>query len=332
MTGVGQALSSVPDATAEAMAEYLGIQLPSERYLLWIAKQCCVEALPAGWTEFKDDDENTFYFNADTQESTYSNPLDETFLFLIEKERKKHADELAAAVAVAAGVGEGPAATTSAPATRPKRGRRGAGAGGADGAPPPVAAPPPASQPAAAAATAAAAKADPVAVRGMAEYLGIDVSPPPPHTHTHLPTHTPCMPATGGECALFFVAVASPRQTAQPDGESQMLGIAAMALVEPLPPEWTEYDDGAGDVTPAAQPSHTTLRRTFTSRLWPVFVNVVGLATRLCPALSRCAQTSAVCRQQVLPQHHERRDDVRPPTGRQMGRADRRGPGEGSGD
>eukprot|EP01052_Picozoa_sp_SAG31_P007775 SAG31_NODE_376_length_16541_cov_4.520922_8_plen_201_part_00 len=161
----------VPDQTVEAMAAYLRIQLPAERYLLWVARQACLEPLPAGWSEHKDEDQNTFYFNAETQESTYTNPLDETFLFLIEKERKKHAEELAAAVEATADGGTAANFVGSGQATRPKRGRR-AGMGGSANAQRTAPAPP--TQHSAAAVTAAAAAADPAAVRGMAEYMGIN--------------------------------------------------------------------------------------------------------------------------------------------------------------
>eukprot|EP01050_Picozoa_sp_SAG11_P000347 SAG11_NODE_9_length_28972_cov_81.532539_24_plen_90_part_00 len=76
MAAAAMAPSQVPEATAYAMAEYLGVQLPSERYLMWIARQACVEPLPEGWSEFQDDDGNNFYFNSQSQESTYTNPLD----------------------------------------------------------------------------------------------------------------------------------------------------------------------------------------------------------------------------------------------------------------
>ena len=125
----------------------------------------------------QDDAGNTYYFNAVSQESTYDNPLDETFKFLVEKERQKNAESIAAAVAAA------PMDSADAPAaafTRPRRGGRGRGRGrakerSAEAAAP--AAPPAANAAQPAAATAAATPQ----VKEMAEYLGIN-----PDTEAHL--------------------------------------------------------------------------------------------------------------------------------------------------
>ena len=67
----------------QAMAEYLGIELPREKTLLWIAERACVEQLPPVWEEHKTDEGDSYYYNASTQESTYENPLDQTFLFMV---------------------------------------------------------------------------------------------------------------------------------------------------------------------------------------------------------------------------------------------------------
>ena len=113
----------VPEHTVTEMAAYYGIKLPEEKYLLWIARQACVEPMPGGYQEFQDDEGNVFYFNSETQESTFDNPLDETFKFLINKERQKYKEGIAAAAAAMPEAGDMPAQAF----TRPRRGRGGRG-------------------------------------------------------------------------------------------------------------------------------------------------------------------------------------------------------------
>lgn len=162
-------MEALTDAMVADMAAFYGIR-PEEQHLMWIAKQACVEPLPAGWTEYQDENGRNFFFNAETQESTFDNPLDGTFRFLIEKERRKQSE-----------VGSGVAGTEGPVATRPPRGRgRGRGrrgGGGGDGS----AVDGPAAPPAAVAATSSQPPPDATVVADMALYLGID-----PATEPHL--------------------------------------------------------------------------------------------------------------------------------------------------
>jgi hypothetical protein len=60
-------------------AKYLGMDPDEDRHLLWIAQQALNATLPAVWTEHKDEEGNTYYFNADTGESSWEHPLDDYF-------------------------------------------------------------------------------------------------------------------------------------------------------------------------------------------------------------------------------------------------------------
>jgi centrosomal protein CEP164 len=89
-------------------AEWLGMELPQDEELLWLAKEGLKAPIPKEWKPCKTDNGEVYYFNFKTGESLWDHPLDEYFKekFAKEKEKlyakraadaaKKKADEAAA--------------------------------------------------------------------------------------------------------------------------------------------------------------------------------------------------------------------------------------------
>jgi hypothetical protein len=90
------------------MAEYLGINIVIEGFLLPLAKmslQVCEGScasyfelllmrrqapLPKNWEIYKDEDGSPFYFNCVTKATQYRHPADDYFLRKIAEERQRH--------------------------------------------------------------------------------------------------------------------------------------------------------------------------------------------------------------------------------------------------
>ena len=71
-----------------AAAEFLGIVLPHEAHLLWIAKLALVAPVPsASWKQCTDDDGSVFFASSATFHITRQHPLDPVFALLVHVER-----------------------------------------------------------------------------------------------------------------------------------------------------------------------------------------------------------------------------------------------------
>merc|ERR1719282_153648 len=71
-------------------AEFLGINVDTEPYLMWIARDGVSAPVPHPWKACTQNGDDVFYFNFDTSESSWEHPCDEKFKTLVEIERKKH--------------------------------------------------------------------------------------------------------------------------------------------------------------------------------------------------------------------------------------------------
>lgn len=79
-------------------ARYLGIDPVGEPRFLWIAEEMLTSALPKGYTEHTDDEGNIYFFNSETQESSWQHPLFEMCSNLYNKLKEEGGDsQLAAA-------------------------------------------------------------------------------------------------------------------------------------------------------------------------------------------------------------------------------------------
>lgn len=57
-------------------AQYIGIELPEEEYLLYLAEEGLKAPLPDPWKPCKAEDGEIYYFNFATEESTWEHPCD----------------------------------------------------------------------------------------------------------------------------------------------------------------------------------------------------------------------------------------------------------------
>ena len=60
----------------EEYAAWLGMDLPEDNDLLWIAKEGLRAPLPKPWQPCHTEDNEMFYFNVETGESTWDHPCD----------------------------------------------------------------------------------------------------------------------------------------------------------------------------------------------------------------------------------------------------------------
>ncbi|EFJ05877.1 hypothetical protein SELMODRAFT_96309 [Selaginella moellendorffii] len=77
-------LDSSYEATDEEVAEYamwLGFDLPHEKQLLWIAREGLKAELPAQWKPCRTEEDEIYYFNFDTGESTWDHPCDDFYRY-----------------------------------------------------------------------------------------------------------------------------------------------------------------------------------------------------------------------------------------------------------
>ena len=77
------------DQEIKEYAEWLGMELPADEELLWIAKEGLKAPLPKEWKPCKTDTAEVYYFNFKTGDSIWDHPMDDHFKrkFKTEKER-----------------------------------------------------------------------------------------------------------------------------------------------------------------------------------------------------------------------------------------------------
>ncbi len=71
----------------QQMAKYLGIEAKDKQFY-WIAQEALEASLPPEWQEFKTEDDNVYYYNSLTKDSSWEHPLDGYFRFLYRKLRR----------------------------------------------------------------------------------------------------------------------------------------------------------------------------------------------------------------------------------------------------
>jgi len=85
------------DEEIREYAEFLGIDLEAEPYLMWIAQEGVAAPVPPPWKACTQNGDDVFYFNFETSESSWEHPCDEKYRNLVEVEKRKHANPDAAA-------------------------------------------------------------------------------------------------------------------------------------------------------------------------------------------------------------------------------------------
>lgn len=73
----------------EQYAEHLGIKLPDEHHLLWIAQAGLEVSLPPPWCPVEDTRGRIYYYNSATKETIWEHPLDSYYKDMVKKERSK---------------------------------------------------------------------------------------------------------------------------------------------------------------------------------------------------------------------------------------------------
>ena len=85
------------DATFKAAviehAEFLGMQLPQHERFLWLAEEALVSEVQPPWVQYSDDGDHPYYFNNDTGESSWENPMDMVFRAKFETLRAEETSE-----------------------------------------------------------------------------------------------------------------------------------------------------------------------------------------------------------------------------------------------
>ena len=74
-------------------AEWLGMTLPEDNELLWIAREGLKAPLPKEWKACRTDNGEMYYFNFKTGDSIWDHPLDEYFKNKYAQEKKKLDEE-----------------------------------------------------------------------------------------------------------------------------------------------------------------------------------------------------------------------------------------------
>ncbi|XP_037568969.1 uncharacterized protein LOC119449780 isoform X2 [Dermacentor silvarum] len=85
-------IGSSANATKEDIhlyAEHLGIVLPDEQNLLWIAQAGLEVSLPPPWCPVEDSQGRIYYYNSVTKEAKWEHPLDSYYKAVVKKERLK---------------------------------------------------------------------------------------------------------------------------------------------------------------------------------------------------------------------------------------------------
>ncbi|CAD7966158.1 unnamed protein product [Amoebophrya sp. A25] len=84
------------EPTEEEIAEYaewLGMVLPQDKELLWIAKEGLKAPLPNPWKPCQTQEGEIFYFNFESGESVWDHPCDEHYRKVFDEEKKKRDEE-----------------------------------------------------------------------------------------------------------------------------------------------------------------------------------------------------------------------------------------------
>ncbi|KAK8775899.1 hypothetical protein V5799_030757 [Amblyomma americanum] len=92
-------IGSSTNATKEDIhlyAEHLGIILPDEQDLLWIAQAGLEVSLPPPWCPVEDPQGRIYYYNSVTKETKWEHPLDSYYKAMVKKERLKASSRAAA--------------------------------------------------------------------------------------------------------------------------------------------------------------------------------------------------------------------------------------------
>jgi hypothetical protein len=89
----GGEVSEYDDEAVEGFAVYLGMDPVADADLLYIAKEAMQAPLPDGWAQFQDEegDGGTYFYNAETDASSWVHPMDEHYkqLYATERARKE---------------------------------------------------------------------------------------------------------------------------------------------------------------------------------------------------------------------------------------------------
>jgi len=72
------------------MAEYLGIDVMREGYLLPLVKMALQAPLPKGWEVYKDDKGEPFYSHRRSGKTSYRHPADDYFMKKVQEDRARH--------------------------------------------------------------------------------------------------------------------------------------------------------------------------------------------------------------------------------------------------
>eukprot|EP00929_Paragymnodinium_shiwhaense_P007501 TRINITY_DN111422_c0_g1_i1.p1 TRINITY_DN111422_c0_g1~~TRINITY_DN111422_c0_g1_i1.p1 ORF type:complete len:872 (-),score=226.45 TRINITY_DN111422_c0_g1_i1:78-2693(-) len=91
------------DAEVEEYAVWLGMSLPEDNDLLWVARAGLKEPLPKAWKACQMNGEDIFYFNFETGESIWDHPCDEHYKRILKEHmEKKRANAVPSSSAAAA--------------------------------------------------------------------------------------------------------------------------------------------------------------------------------------------------------------------------------------
>ncbi|CAH1262604.1 CEP164 [Branchiostoma lanceolatum] len=77
------------DEIREYALEVLGLQLPKDQNLLWIAREGINAPLPDDWKPCQDGNGDIYYFNFSTGDSVWDHPCDEYYRKMVQEERDK---------------------------------------------------------------------------------------------------------------------------------------------------------------------------------------------------------------------------------------------------
>eukprot|EP00927_Polykrikos_kofoidii_P070251 TRINITY_DN66303_c0_g1_i1.p1 TRINITY_DN66303_c0_g1~~TRINITY_DN66303_c0_g1_i1.p1 ORF type:complete len:123 (-),score=32.84 TRINITY_DN66303_c0_g1_i1:30-398(-) len=73
----------------EEYAVWLGMELPEDNELLWIAREGLMAPLPKPWKPCQSAESEVFYFNFETGESQWDHPCDATYHLVYEGEKRR---------------------------------------------------------------------------------------------------------------------------------------------------------------------------------------------------------------------------------------------------
>eukprot|EP00439_Symbiodinium_sp_Y106_P023881 s1805_g2.t3 len=93
-SGIAWSVQDEPPTEEQVLeyAEYLGMDVEAERHLLWIAREGVAAPVPKPWKTCTEKGE-VFYFNFETEESSWDHPCDGHYRKLLEKHREMPKDE-----------------------------------------------------------------------------------------------------------------------------------------------------------------------------------------------------------------------------------------------